>query len=280
MKMHLSRNTLCSAFPDVEGSLLAWLHLPGWPWTQPNMPGASRTPGTRRAAGGLQQSPVLPPVLVFPDVRRCVSSYQTEPGPHSKLPLKEGQLEPLAAKSWLNYTNACSNFPVLWAQSKASGSQWSELQSESCTICSGGLTVCLCKVLGKYVTTAQKGKFPSLYVEGKVLTSCSWAGNADCHEVRVATCKIHRGQMWRDVFKVLALTIGVLHWKLVTSRREIKHSKAKAGSTLRAGWMKQSRREETLISFRTKYEVRVEESMSAPHFPPLICLAYFWRIES
>lgn len=51
MKMHLSRNTLCSAFPDVEGSLLAWLHLPGWPWTQQNMPGASRP----QAPGGLQE---------------------------------------------------------------------------------------------------------------------------------------------------------------------------------------------------------------------------------
>lgn len=249
MKMHPSKNSLCSAFLDVEGSLLAWLHLPGWPWTQQDMPGASRTPDTKRSAG-------LPPVLVLPDVRRCVSSFQAEPGPHYKLPLKKGQLEPLAAKSLLNCTNACSNFPVLWAQSKASGSQWSEPQSESCTICSCGLTVCLCKVLGKYITTAQKGKLPSLYVEGKVLTSYSWAGNADCHEVHVATCKIHRGQMWRGIFEVLVLTIGVPHWNLIISWREIKHSKAKAGSTLRAGWMKQPSREENLISFRKKYGVR------------------------
>lgn len=127
--------------------------------------------GWRRTAAvpvcGPSHREVLPPVLVLPDVRRRVESYQPVPGPHSKLPLKEGQLEPLAAKSLLNYTNSCSNFPVLWAQSKASSSQRSEPQSESCTICACGLTVCVYKVLGKYVATAQKGKSPSLSCRGE-----------------------------------------------------------------------------------------------------------------
>lgn len=75
---------------DLVADLL--LH-PDWPWIQRDVPGASRTTGTRRAEGGLQQSVLLtqcvalhavsffPPLLVLPEVRRHLKSYQPVLGP-------------------------------------------------------------------------------------------------------------------------------------------------------------------------------------------------------
>lgn len=76
MKMHLSRNSLHWAFPDAEGpatQLLPWLLLPDWPWIQRDVRGASRTTGTRRAEGGLQQ-PTLPIQCVALHIMRFFSS--------------------------------------------------------------------------------------------------------------------------------------------------------------------------------------------------------------
>lgn len=74
-------------FQEQRGELLTWLLLPDCPWIQWDVPSASRTTGTRRAEGWLQQSALLIQhaalhslsfflsLLALPEVRRYLKSY-------------------------------------------------------------------------------------------------------------------------------------------------------------------------------------------------------------